>query len=301
MSIRWRRILDEVVLCVPVRRHPSGDGTAIRSANVRLAPLPDFDGPVQFYPSLAGVLMRSPFVRGVDLLHCRVPTPAAVFAFAFARLLGRPSFLLVVGDLKALLPTMPYTGVKRTLWRAYTAFEEWNVQWMVNRSLTFANGAALAAKHRRTDHAVIQTQTTTIDAGEIGGRDDTCGTPRVRLLTVSRIDPRKGLRILPDVVREIVSRGFDATIDIVGPAVGAPGEAEREQIVNDAPLGVGDRVRFVGPAIAQPADAALQGLRPVRAADPSRRRDPARAAGSDGRRSAGGDDARGRDSESRDA
>jgi glycosyltransferase involved in cell wall biosynthesis len=240
---------DEVVLCVPVRRHPSGDGTAIRAANVRLAPLPDFDGPVQFYPRLAGVLMRLlPFVRGVDMLHCRVPTPAAVFAFAFARLLGRPSFLLVVGDLKALLPTMPYTGAKRTLWRAYTAFEESNVQWMVNRSLTFANGAALAAKHRRANHPVIQTQTTTIDAGEIGGRDDTCAAPRVRLLTVSRIDPRKGLRILPDVVREIVGRGFDATLDIVGPAVGAPGAAERAQIESDArSSGVGDRLRFVGP------------------------------------------------------
>jgi glycosyltransferase involved in cell wall biosynthesis len=240
---------DEIVLCVPVRRDPSGDGTAIRSSNVRLAPLQDFDGPVHFYPKLAGMLARLlPFVRGIDLLHCRVPTPAAVFACAFARLLGRPSFLLVVGDLKALLPTMPYRGAKRLLWRGYTAFEEWNVQWMVNRSLTFANGAALAAKHTRADRAVIQTQTTTIDAGEIGGREDTCGRSPVRLLTVSRIDPRKGLRVLPDVVRQIVGRGFDATIDIVGPAVGAPGEAERQAIEAEAcSLGVGNRVRFVGP------------------------------------------------------
>jgi glycosyltransferase involved in cell wall biosynthesis len=189
-----------------------------------------------------------PFVRGIDLLHCRVPTPAAAFAFAFARLLGRPSFLLVVGDLQALLPTMPYRGAKRALWRGYTAFEEWNVQWMVNRSLTFANGAALAAKHTRADRPVIQTQTTTIDAGEIGEREDTCREPQVRLLTVSRIDPRKGLRVLPDVVRQIVARGFDATIDIVGPAVGAPGEAERQVIEAEAcSLGVGDRLRFVGP------------------------------------------------------
>jgi glycosyltransferase involved in cell wall biosynthesis len=154
----------------------------------------------------------------------------------------------VVGDLKALLPAMPYQGTKRVLWRAYTAFEERNVQWMVNRSLTFANGAALAAKHARADRPVIQTQTTTIDAGDVGGREDTCGASGIRLLTVSRIDPRKGLRVLPDVVRQIVGRGYDATIDIVGPAVGAPGEAERQVIEQDARrLGVGDRVRFVGP------------------------------------------------------
>jgi glycosyltransferase involved in cell wall biosynthesis len=240
---------DEVVLCVPLRRNPGGDGTAIRASNVRLAPLPDFDGPVHFYPRLAVMVARLlPFVRGIDLLHCRVPTPAAAFAFALARLLGRPAFLLVVGDLEALRPTLPYRGVKRALWRAYTAFEEWNVQWMANRSLTFANGAALAAKHTRPDRAVVQTQTTTIDAAEIGAREDTCRGSRQRVLTVSRIDPRKGLRILPQVVHEIVGRGFDLTIDIVGPAVGAPGEAERRAIEEDASrLGVADRVRLVGP------------------------------------------------------
>ena len=47
---------DEISLCVPVLRNPSGEGTVIRSANVTLAPLPHFDGPLQFYPRLASVL-----------------------------------------------------------------------------------------------------------------------------------------------------------------------------------------------------------------------------------------------------
>ena len=62
---------------------------------------------------------------------------------------------------------MPYRGVKRLLWRAYTAFEERNVQWMADRALTFANGAALAVKHSRAGRAVVQTQTTTIDADAV--------------------------------------------------------------------------------------------------------------------------------------
>src|SRR5262249_15164169 len=116
---------DEIVLCVPVRAQASGEGTPIKAANVRFAALPDFDGPVQFYPRLPGAFGRLfSFVRSVDVLHCRVPTPAAVFAFALARLMGRPAFLLVVGDLRAVLPSMPYRGVKRILWRAYTEFEE---------------------------------------------------------------------------------------------------------------------------------------------------------------------------------
>ena len=239
---------DEITLCVPVLDGARGDGTAIRAANVRLAPLPAFDGPVHFYPRLPAMLPRLvSFVRGIDVLHCRVPTPAAVFAFVAARLLGRPAFVLIVGDLRALLPAMPYRGVKRWLWRAYTAFEERNVQWMANRSLAFANGAALAAKHSRPDHAVLETRTTTIDAGNIATRDDTAAASPIRLLTVSRVDPRKGLRLLPDVLRRLADRGTAATIDVIGPSVGAPGGAERAAIeMRAGELGVGASVRFLG-------------------------------------------------------
>jgi glycosyltransferase involved in cell wall biosynthesis len=222
---------DEISLCVPVLSEPRGEGTPIRATNVTLAPLPQFDGPVQFYPQLPRMVPRIVrFVRDVDLVHCRVPTPAAVIASLCARLMRRHQFLLVVGDLRALLPTMPYRGLKRLLWRAYTAFEELNIQWMASHALTFANGEALTLKHSRRGRAVIQTQTSTIDAETVGSREDTCGAPHVRLLTVSRIDPRKGLRVLPQVVALLVERGCDASIDVIGPVVGAPGEEERAAI-----------------------------------------------------------------------
>ena len=215
---------DEVVLCVPVSQTMNGEGTAVRSKNVTLAPMTDFDGPAQFYPRLARLLPRLfRFARRVDLVHCRIPTPAAIFAFVFARLLGRPTFLLIVGDLEALGGTLPYRGVKRWLWRAYTAFEERNVQWMAERSLTFANGAPLAHKHARAGRPVIETRTTTIGLADLAVREDCCVDARIRLLTVGRIDPRKGLRILPDVVKRLVDGGFDPRLDIVGPSVGAPG------------------------------------------------------------------------------
>jgi glycosyltransferase involved in cell wall biosynthesis len=240
---------DEIVLCVPVLGAGRGDGTAIRAANVTLAPLPPFDGPLQFYPRLPLMLPRiARFVRRIDLLHCRVPTPAAVFASVCGRLFNRPAFLLVVGDLRALLPTMPYTGWKRILWRLYTAFEERNVQWMADHALTFANGEALTLKHSRRDRPVVQTRTSTIDSSAIGTRSDTCAGPRVRLLTVSRVDPRKGLSVLPAVVRQLVDAGCDATLDIIGPVVGSPGEDERAVIEASArDLAVGDRLALLGP------------------------------------------------------
>jgi glycosyltransferase involved in cell wall biosynthesis len=239
---------DEISLCVPVLSEPRGEGTPIRAHNVTLAPLPNFDGPVQFYPRLPIMLPRIVrFVRDVDLVHCRVPTPAAVLAFTCSRVFRRHQFLLVVGDLRALLPTMPYRGLKRLLWRAYTEFEELNIQWMANHALTFANGEALTVKHSREGRSVIRTQTTTIDANAIGSREDTCAGPRVRLLTVSRIDPRKGLRVLPEAVARLAEAGCEASVDIIGPVVGAPGEEERAAITSLAEeWAVADRVSLIG-------------------------------------------------------
>ena len=240
---------DEISLCVPVLDKPRGEGTAIRAKNVTLAALPNFEGPVHFYPQLPAIMKTlSRWVKAIDVLHCRVPSPAAMFAFVLARRAGLPAWILIVGDLAALLPTMPYRGAKKLLWRGYTAFEEFNVQWMANRSLAFANGRALAEKHSRPSRQVQATTTTTISMADIASRSDTCRGDVIRILTVSRIDPRKGLRVLPEVIAGLRARGVNASLDIVGPAVGRPGEDERDAIRRDADeRGLADRVRLLGP------------------------------------------------------
>jgi glycosyltransferase involved in cell wall biosynthesis len=240
---------DEISICAPSIERPSGEGTAIRSANVTLAALSSFEGPAQFYPKLPVVLPKLlTWVRGLDVLHCRVPTPAAPFAFAFARMLGKPAFILIVGDLRALLPSMPYRGVKKIIWRAYTEFEERSMQWMADHALAFANGGALTEKHSRPDRPVVQTTTTTISIADIASRTDTCLGRPVRMLTVSRIDPRKGLRVLPAAVEALLAMGIDATVDIVGPSIGRPGDEEKRAIAVDAAeRRVESRVNVVGP------------------------------------------------------
>ena len=240
---------DEISLCVPVLDAPRGEGTAIRAKNVTLAALPNFEGPVHFYPQLPAIMKTlSRWVKAIDVLHCRVPSPAAMFAFVLARRAGLPAWILIVGDLAALLPTMPYRGAKKLLWRGYTAFEEFNVQWMADRSLAFANGRALAEKHSRPSRLVQATTTTTISMADIASRIDTCRGEAIRILTVSRIDPRKGLRVLPEVIAGLRARGINASLDIVGPAVGRPGEDERDAIRRDADeRGLADHVRLLGP------------------------------------------------------
>jgi len=239
---------DGISLCAPSPEAPPDAGSPIRAANVTLAALPAFDGPAQFFPKLPQMLPRlKSWVKGIDVLHCRIPSPAAPFAFAYARANRKPAFTLVVGDLRALLPTVPYRGLKKLVWRAYTEFEEAAIQWMAGRSLTFANGAALTAKHSRPGRQVHETKTTTIRATDIAKRTDTCLGRPVRVLTVSRIDPRKGLRVLPSVLSRLAGLGIDATLDIVGPVVGRPGEDERAAILADAAVRrVGARITLRG-------------------------------------------------------
>src|SRR5688572_24117143 len=141
---------DRVILSVPVFDTPPATGSRVRATNVTLAPLPYFPGPRQFYPKL--LVMRSrlrDWVDHCDVVHLRVPSPAAIFAFRLARARRKPIFLLVVGDYAALLPYLPYGGIKKVLFGRYVAFEEWALRHMATRVLTFANGTALRDKHER--------------------------------------------------------------------------------------------------------------------------------------------------------
>jgi phosphatidylinositol alpha-1,6-mannosyltransferase len=240
---------DEVILSVPVFDRPQESGSRVRATNVRLAPLPYFPGPRQFYPMLPRVYGRlKSWVASCDVIHLRVPTPAAIFAFRVAMRMRKPVFLLVVGDYEALLPHLPYRGLKRSLFGAYVAFEEWALRHMTSRVLTFTNGASLRRKHEQHGSRIVETKTTTLSVADIGTRADVASSGRIRALTVSRIDPRKGLRALPAAVAALVREGVDLSLDLIGPTIGLIGDDEREAIRREAAaLGVGDRVNLIGP------------------------------------------------------
>jgi glycosyltransferase involved in cell wall biosynthesis len=239
---------DRVILSVPVFDTPPATGSRVVAKNVTLAPLPYFPGPRQFYPMLPRIQPRlRSWIDQCDVIHLRVPSPAAIFAFRLALARNKPTFLLVVGDYQALLPHLGYSGIKKTLFAIYVAFEEWAVRFMTTRALTFANGRALREKHEAHGAIVHETRTTTLSLDDLATRSDTCARPRIRILTVSRIDPRKGLRMLPAMIAALSREGVDVTIDIVGAPIGLLGEAEREAIAADATrLGVADRVTLPG-------------------------------------------------------
>ena len=157
---------------MPTFDTPQASGSRVRASNVRLSPLPYFPGPRQFYPALPAIYPRlRQWVDACDVLNFRVPTPAGAFAFRLARQARKPVFLLVVGDYCALLPHLPYRGVKKALFRAYVWFEERALTRMTKHALTFANGSALRAKHDAQGARVHETRTTTLTADDMATRD----------------------------------------------------------------------------------------------------------------------------------
>ena len=239
---------DQVLLAVPVFDTPPASGTRLRASNVSLCALPYFPGPKQFLPLLPRVQSRlHQWAEQCDVINLRVPTPAGYFAYRAARKRGLPVFLLVVGDYAALVPHLNYRGAKKVLFAAYVRFEEWALRQMIRTSLTFTNGAALRDKHASDGPSVHETKTSTLRSADIGTRQDTCTARPIRLLTVSRIDPRKGLCVLPDAVAQLAAQGHDVTLDIVGPSIGQIGDEERDRIVESATRQqVAERVRLRG-------------------------------------------------------
>lgn len=268
------RFVDEVDLVVPERRHPfDGEAYRLRAENVVLRPLPFYDRLPAFYRALPGALAQLwRALPDCDLVNLRIPTPLGVYAYALAKILRRPLFLIVVGDLAGVSESVRVDSLKRVAYKVYLTAEEWLQARMVAGAPSFVNGQALYAKYNRPGRRVLLTTTSTISDQDIVDRPDTgLGTAPaatrqrdadfapdggnsggdgfpIRLLTVSRVDPRKGLRHLPPALADLMRRGHDVRLTIVGPPVGKMGEEERDRVLASASeLGIADRIDFSGP------------------------------------------------------
>ncbi|MGE3272005.1 MAG: hypothetical protein AB7P40_24845, partial [Chloroflexota bacterium] len=169
------RFVDEVLLIVPERKRPfPGDAYRLRAENVRLIPLPFYDRLPLFYRALPRALVQLwRTLPQCDLVNLRIPTPLGVYAYALAKLLRRPIFTIVVGDLAGVSESVRVDSPKRLAYKIYLAIEEWLQERMVAGAPAFVNGQALYAKYNRPDSKVLLTTTSTIGDADVLDRADT--------------------------------------------------------------------------------------------------------------------------------
>lgn len=244
--------VERILLAVP-EAPPASDprpGHRLAAPNVELASLPFFDGLPRFFRVLPGVLPALWRAVGrADLVNLRLPSPAGPWAYAVARLRRKPVFLLVVGDLAGVAAAVPRDSLRQRAYHAYVRLEERLIQAMVDRSLTITNGHALYLKHARPGRPIYETRNSTICLTDVARPREPYHPPRARLLCVSRVDPRKGLRYLPEALSVLRERGLEPSLDVLGPTVGRLGEDERSATLEAAyQLGLDAAIRFHGAA-----------------------------------------------------
>ena len=243
---------DEVILSVPVFDTPPASGSRVRgSSNVTLAPLPYFPGPRQFYPQLPSMLGRlRAWVEQCDVVHLRVPSPAAIFAFRIARRRQKPVFLLVVGDYAALLPHLGYRGVKKTLFGAYVGVRGMGAaphdhacadvcQW---RRTARQTRAPRRARDRDQDHDAVRRRHLRRGPTRATGRRSGCSPSAASIRA-------KACGAMPALVASLVAAGIDATQRHrwTDHRVDRRFGARRDSAPRRRRPGVGDRVHLPGP------------------------------------------------------
>lgn len=209
---------DHVVICNTVASFDLPEAKyELGSANVSLAALPYYqriaDSPRMLFECTRRIWKVS---RSWDLLYMTLPSPLAIIGYLCARARRIPVVLDVEGDLEDQYEAGRYRGVaKLVAWIAVRFFED-VTQWMVNRTVTIAQGEALRRKYERDGTRIVNIPWSPMSEKMILQREDTCQGRQVRLLFVGALLEKKGIFVLLEAARLLHDRMDNFTLTYVG-------------------------------------------------------------------------------------
>lgn len=243
----------ETAICVPLRRgdaRPAGYGPVELPANVRLVGLPHYSSAPMLVrrahrvvPSALRVLDRE--AREWDVVGAVVPSLVGNLFVRVARLRRRPVFLLVRGEKQRTitfimgrrLRTLPFVWALRAMERPVR-------RWIRRGAPAFVAGDELVQRYGAPGARLFNLYPAlSRDFPVLTGPralDGASGRP-LRLVTVARLSPEKGLADLLAAVALLVATGRPVTLNIAGS--GPDGERLAALV---AELGLGGHVRFAG-------------------------------------------------------
>jgi glycosyltransferase involved in cell wall biosynthesis len=188
----------------------------------------------------AGVHSR---LTDLDALLIRIPTPLTrAIAAASDRV---PLVIYQTGHPFHAIAGLERSPPVRWAIKAWTAWDWRRQRRLARRGLVIVNSDELRPLWGPFAPRLREIGTATLRQEDFFLRDDTCGETTKRVLHVGAVNRAKGVDRLADAVLDLLSRGLELRLDVVGHA--PPDEAFRREIEGRfAAAGFGDRVRFRG-------------------------------------------------------
>jgi glycosyltransferase involved in cell wall biosynthesis len=226
----WWRFTDELAgnlsrltLYVPARDGGAGDAPEVSLTRAQVAGRFFYQRVTQYYAQvLRGRrrdLRRSArrLAEEHDVVMIRVPSPAAMTVARAAWRAGKPTVLLVGGD---ILTANAYTGARGFKGRLAAAL----ARRMRRQELAIAGGSVLTAlwgadlipTYAARCRNVATAGSPNISRSLISRRPDVAMGEPMRIIRVARLLPNKGLDVLLEALAEMKKRGSPVKLDLAG-------------------------------------------------------------------------------------
>lgn len=230
-------LFDVTELCVPVATGPPPATVSPIEGIDRLTALPEPTGvgmvrKLRFVPWLAGQSWRIwKAARRADAIHAPIPGDVGSVGIGIALLRRQPLYVRHCGNWERR------RTVSERLWRI-------GMERMAggnNVMLATGGGSDLPSPRFPEVRWIFSSSLTDAEIADLGcSRAAPIGRP-IRLVVVGRLEHGKGQDLALRTVAELVRRGVDVRLDIVG-----GGSRAREYLDLASSLELGDRVRFHG-------------------------------------------------------
>jgi len=179
----------------------------------------------------------------LDLVGAVAPSVVGTILIALARLRRRPVFLLVRGEKQRTVRYIMGERRARPYVAALRAMEAPVRHWIAAGVPTFVAGRELVERYQAPNARLYDLYPALSRDFPLAAaaRTEPTGAAVLRLVTVARLSPEKGIDDLLRAIAMLPEQGIDATLEIAGEG---PQRAELEALVRD--LRITDRVRFAG-------------------------------------------------------
>jgi len=248
---------ERIIFCDVVAKEKKTQAYVLDPGETEVCPLPYFST-YSFWQNLLFIFPRiycliKDNIGNWDVTWLPAPHPVGLLFAHICRRQQRPFFLIVRQNLLEQVRHRN-TGIRKLCAMASVAMLEQIYQRISQNTLTFAVGHEMYTKYKKRGGRAHQIAVSMISKADI---DDTIRTKTfqphkpLRLLTVGRLEPEKGLHFLIDAVDKLIKETrLDVLLQIVGKGLRRSEEEKLRRQVQKCQLS--HNIRFVGHVVYGP-------------------------------------------------